>query len=290
VRSDSREGARVNDLSFGYLEKQYATVTAVPDYPAIAARWAKASAEAVLRLRPETIAYGRGERRMIDLYRPEGVAEPPVLVFIHGGYWQRRHRRDFAFIVEPWLARGIAVAMPGYPLCPEVTLAALIEDVKTATVTLWNAAPSLGLSRRWLVGGHSAGGHLAATLAATDWAVRGAHDLAFAGVLPSSGVFDLPPLLGTTLNIALGLDHPEAMRLSALYLTPPEGARVIAAVGGAESAEFLRQSQGLARRWTAGGARAAVLELPGRNHFTVQDAWAEPEGPLFAAAIGLLSR
>lgn len=279
----------MNDLSYGYLEKQYATVTAVPDYPAIAARWAKASAGAVLRLRPETLAYGTGERRMIDLYRPEGVAEPPVLVFLHGGYWQRRHRRDFAFVAEPWLARGIAVAMPGYPLCPEVSLAALIEDVRTATVMLWNAAPSLGLSRRWLVGGHSAGGHLAATLAATDWAVRGAHDLAFAGLLPSSGVFDLPPLLGTSLNIALGLTFPEATRLSALYLAPPPGLRVIAAVGGAESAEFLRQSQGLARRWTAGGAAAAVLELPGRNHFTVQDAWAEPGGPLFAAALGLLS-
>jgi arylformamidase len=279
----------MNDLAYGWLEKQYATVTAVPDYPAIAARWARDSAAAVLRFDPEAIAYGTGERRMIDLYRPEGMPEPPVLVFIHGGYWQRRHRRDFAFMVEPWLARGIAVAMVGYPLCPEVTLAALIEDVRTATVTLWNAAPSFGLSRRWLVGGHSAGGHLAATLAATDWAVRGAHELGFVGVLPSSGVFDLPPLLGTSLNIALGLSHPEAMRLSALYLRPPRGLRVIAAVGGAESAEFLRQSQGLARRWTAGGAEAAVLELPGRNHFTVQDAWAEQGGPMFAAALGLLS-
>ena len=277
------------DLALGWLEKQYATVSMVPEYPAIAARWAAASAEAVLRLTPEAIAYGTGERRMIDLYRPAGVADPPVLLFLHGGYWQRRHRRDFAFIAEPWLDRGIAVAMPGYPLCPEVSLAALIEDVRTATVTLWNAAPALGLSRRWLAGGHSAGGHLAATLAATDWAVRGGHDLGFVGVLPSSGVFDLPPLLGTTLNAALGLDHGEAMRLSALYLAPPQGLRVIAAVGGAESAEFLRQSQGLARRWTAAGAAAAVLELPGRNHFTVQDAWAEPRGPLFAAALGLLA-
>jgi arylformamidase len=277
------------DLSWGWLEKQYATVPMVPEYPAIAARWAASSAEAVLRHRPVSLPYGTGERRMIDIYRPEGVAEPPVLVFLHGGYWQRRHRRDFAFMVTPWLARGVAVAMPGYPLCPEVPLAALIEDVKTAAVTLWREAEALGLSRRWLVGGHSAGGHLAATLAAADWAVRGAHDLGFLGCLPTSGVFDLPPLLGTTLNAALGLDLAEATRLSALYLPAPLGLRVIAAVGGAESAEFLRQSQGLARRWARGGAAAAVLELPGRNHFTVQDAWAEADGALFAAGMGLLA-
>jgi arylformamidase len=279
----------MNDLSWGWLEKQYATVPMVPEYPAIAARWAASSAVAVLRFRPQAIAYGTGERRMIDLFRPEGVTEPPVLLFIHGGYWQRRHRRDFAFIVEPWLARGVAVAMVGYPLCPEVSLAALIEDVKTATLTLWREAASLGLSRRWLVGGHSAGGHLAATLAATAWDVRGAHDLGFVGCLPSSGVFDLPPLLGTTLNAALGLDYAEATRLSAATLAPPKSLRVIAAVGGAESAEFIRQSHGLARRWCRQGAEAAALELPGRNHFTVQDAWAEPGGALFAAAMGLLA-
>lgn len=178
--------------------------------------------------------------------------------------------------------------MPGYPLCPEVSLAALIEDVRTAVGTLWREAAALGLSRRWLVGGHSAGGHLAATLAATDWTARGLADLRFAGVLPSSGVFELPPLLATSLNVALHLDLAEATRLSALYLAPPEGLRVIAAVGGAESAEFLRQTHGFARRWSQQGAAVAALELPGRNHFTVQDAWAEPEGALFAAAWGLL--
>jgi arylformamidase len=102
-------------------------------------------------------------------------------------------------------------------------------------------------------------------------------------------VFDLPPLLGTTLNAALGLDLGEATRLSALGLAPPKGLRVLAAVGGAESAEFIRQSHGLARRWSRQGAEAAAMELPGRNHFTVQDAWAEPGGALFAAALGLLS-
>jgi arylformamidase len=279
----------MGDPGYGWLEKQYATIAAVPEFPAIDARWARAMAAVLAAHPPRVLPYGEGERRAIDVYRPPGVTDPPVLVFVHGGYWQRRHRRDTAWIATPWLARGVAVAMPGYPLCPEVSLAALIEDVRSAIGTLWREAPALGLSRRWLVGGHSAGGHLAATLAATDWSARGLPDLRFAGVLPSSGVFELPPLLATSLNVALGLDLAEATRLSALYLAPPKELRVIAAVGGAESAEFLRQTHGFARRWAQQGAAVAALELPGRNHFTVQDAWAEPDGALFAAAWGLLN-
>ncbi|MFQ3622822.1 MAG: alpha/beta hydrolase [Acetobacteraceae bacterium] len=277
------------DPASGWLEAEYATVTAVPDYPQIDARWAARMAEALASHPPQLVPYGEGERRAIDLYRPHGVSDPPVLVFLHGGYWQRRHRRDTAWIASPWLARGVAVAMPGYPLCPEVTLEALVEDVRRAIALLWRESGSLGLSRRWLIGGHSAGGHLAACLAATDWAGRGLPDLRFSGVLPSSGLFDLPPLLGTSHNIALGLDLGAAVRLSPITMTPPPGLRLVAAVGGAESDEFVRQSRAFARRWSALGAAAAVLELPGRNHFTAQDAWAEPDGALFAAARGLLA-
>ncbi len=277
------------DPASGWLEAQYATVTAVPDYPEIDARWAVRMAEALSSHPPQVVPYGEGERRAIDVYRPAGVSDPSVLVFIHGGYWQRRHRRDTAWIATPWLARGVAVAMPGYPLCPEVTLEALIEDVRNAVALLWQEASSLGLSRRWLIAGHSAGGHLAACLAATDWAARGLADLRFRGVLPSSGLFDLPPLLGTSQNNALGLDLGAAVRLSPITMTPPPGLRLVAAVGGEESDEFLRQTRALVRHWSALGAAAAALELPGRNHFTAQDAWAEPEGPLFAAAWGLLA-
>ncbi|MCS6853447.1 MAG: alpha/beta hydrolase [Elioraea sp.] len=275
--------------SCGWLEREYATVAAVPDYPAIEASWAERMVRALAQHPPTVVPYGEGERREIDLYRPAGADDPPVLVWIHGGYWQRRHRREFAWIATPWLARGVAVALPGYPLCPEVTLSALVEDVRSAVALLWREAGALGLSRRWLVGGHSAGGHLAAIVAATDWGSRGLADLSFRAVLPSSGLFDLAPLLGTTHNRALGLDLAEATRLSPLLHVPPRGTRLLAAVGGAESREFRRQSHDFAVAWQERGAAAASLELPGRHHFTAQDAWAEPESALFAAAWAFLT-
>lgn len=273
----------------GWLEREYATVAAVPDYPAIEAGWAERMVQALAQHPPTVVSYGEGERRAIDLYLPPGVSDPPVLIWLHGGYWQRRHRREFAWIATPWRARGVAVALPGYPLCPEVTLSALVDDVRSAVALLWREASALGLSRRWVVGGHSAGGHLAAMLAATDWAERGVADLRFRAVLPSSGLFDLAPLLGTSHNRALGLDLADATRLSPILLAPAEGTRLLAAVGGAESGEFRRQSRDFAAVWAERGAAAASLELPGRNHFTAQDAWAEPASPLFAATQAFLT-
>jgi arylformamidase len=261
----------------GFLELEYATTSRVPEFPAIDARWAAAAKQALAAHPPEVLRVGADERQAVDLYRP---AQPPrgLLVFAHGGYFQRRHRRDFAWIAPPWLGRGIAVAAVGYRLCPDVDLATLIEDVVAGARAALAAVPGVPA----VVGGHSAGGHLAATLAAR---LPGA----FAGLIPTSGVFELPPLLATSLNAALRLDLATADALSAMYLPAPANLPVLACVGGAESSEFLRQSQGFARRWRSGGAAAASAEFPHLNHFTMQDEWANPHGPLGRALLGMLA-
>lgn len=262
----------------GFLELEYATISRVPDFSAIDARWAEAAKAALAALPPEELAYGPHERQSVDLFRPAGEARG-LLVFVHGGYFQRRHRRDFAWLAPPWLARGIAVAILGYRLCPEVTLETLIEDVLSGANAALDAVPGLPV----LVGGHSAGGHLAATLAAR------LPDKTFHGCIPTSGVFELPPLMATSLNEALKLDYATADRLSAMYLPAPKGLPVLASVGGAESSEFLRQSQGFARRWRSGGAASVSIEFPHLNHFTMQDEWGVAGGPLMLAALGVLA-
>jgi arylformamidase len=121
-------------------------------------------------------------------------------------------------------------------------------------------------------------------LMATDW--RAQHpalpaDLVPAG-LPISGVFELLPLLPTTIATALRLDAAEAIALSPRLLPPPPGAALHAVVGGAESAEFRRQSREFATAW--GGT---AEELPGLNHFTVLDPLADPASPLVARAAAM---
>jgi arylformamidase len=122
-------------------------------------------------------------------------------------------------------------------------------------------------------------------LMATDWRAldpRLPADLVAAG-LPISGVFELEPLLPTTIGAGLRLAPEEARALSPRTLPAP-GLPLHAVVGGAESGEFLRQTRDFAAAW---GGTAEVV--PGANHFTILAPLAEPGSPLArrAAAMAL---
>ena len=94
-----------------------------------------------------------------------------------------------------------------------------------------------------------------------------------------SGLFDLEPLVGTSINGALRLDAAEARRLSPLFWPPPQGRSLDAVVGGEESAEYLRQSRTIAEGWGAAGVATRYEAVPGANHFTVIAPLADPASP-----------
>jgi arylformamidase len=101
-------------------------------------------------------------------------------------------------------------------------------------------------------------------------------------------VFDAAPLIGTSLNEALRLDAETARAASPLFWPPPPRDRtLVAAVGGAESAEFLRQSRDIVVAWSRAGVACEYLEVPGANHFTVVEALANPDTSLSAKVAAL---
>jgi arylformamidase len=191
-------------------------------------------------------------------------------MFIHGGYWQGLHPSFFSHLARGLHAHGIGVAIPGYDLCPTVQLADIVDQIRAACRKLAPRGPLV-------VAGHSAGGHLAACMLATKWEEHGA----LAGLVPAayaiSGLFDLRPLVSTSLNAALRLSEAEAACLSPLLWTAPAGRTLDALVGGEESAEYLRQSRNMAERWGAAGVATRFDVVPGANHFTVIAALADPD-------------
>src|SRR4051812_2613614 len=102
-------------------EAEYKATLRVPGYPEILARWRTESRALPEPARELDQPYGPGDRERYDLLRA-GPAGAPLVVFIHGGYWQRGEREEHAFVARALLAAGIDVAVPSYSLCPAVSV------------------------------------------------------------------------------------------------------------------------------------------------------------------------
>ena len=267
------------------LDAQYNLRAAVPEHLTYFERYERASA--ALRARWPgrlDLAYGATPRQAIDLCLPRGATAAPLLVFIHGGYWQSRDRKDFSFVAGPFLERGAAVALLGYDLAPEVRMDTIVAEMRAGLAWLYREAPLHGCDpARLHVAGHSAGGHLAAMALATDWRTFGLPENLIKGVCAISGVFDLEPIRRCYLNDVVGLDAGEARRNSPLHQELHGRCPVVVAVGELETEAFHEQSRAFAARLEREGWPSRLLVQSGVDHFGIVMSMAEADAPVVEA-------
>jgi arylformamidase len=256
-------------------EAEYNNRARVPEHPAIIDGWARDAAayRDAARSRYRRLPYGAGERLVIDLFDAEAPRVAPTVVFIHGGYWQGLDPSFFSHLARGLNAHGLTVAIPGYDLCPQVRVGDIVDQMRQACAVLADQGPLVAT-------GHSAGGHLAACLLATDWRKLGLRADLVGSAYAISGLFDLAPLLATQVNTALRMSEPEARRLSPIAWPAPAGRIFDAVVGAQESSEYLRQSREMVESWGRGGVVARYEEVPGANHFTVIAPLREPDSAM----------
>jgi arylformamidase len=255
-------------------EVEYNNRARVPDSPALIAGWARDAAAYRATHAPSYISYGSGARNVIEFFPGEGNG--PIVVFIHGGYWQALDGSSFSHLARGLNAHGVSVAVPSYNLCPNVTVDQIVGEMRMASRELAR------LGQHLVISGHSAGGHLAACMLATDWPAFDASlpaDLVIAAYA-ISGLFDLGPLIGTSINKAMGLDQDTARAASPLFWQAPARLSLDAVVGENESAEFFRQSRTIVDLWGKVGVVTRFGTVPGANHFTAIAALAEPDSPM----------
>ena len=231
-----------------------------------------------------TIRYGDDEAHAIDVMALSGDRPAPLLAFIHGGYWQELSRVESRFPTATCISRGWNYAAIDHTLAPAAPLDRIVDECRRAVRTLAVRAEALGLDpNRIVLAGHSAGAHLAAMVAADP------DGTDVAGLVLVSGIYELEPLIGTTVNNRLGLDPDTARRNSPLLMDAAGSPSTLVAHGSDETSEFKAQSAAFSHHLEAAGTAVTMLEVAGRNHFDVILDLAEPD-TLLGDAVGQLVR
>ncbi len=264
------------------LDAAYNNSAAVAGSADIVADWERrgevARAEGNVRL---DIRYGPKHRNGIDYFK-SGSKGAPLLAFIHGGYWQRNRKETFSFISAGPNAHGIDVAHIGYTLAPEATLTEITREVDAALAQLVSESDVLGFQPgRIVLSGWSAGGHLAA---------HGARNGAVSASFPISGIFDLEPVRHTYINEKVKMGESEAANLSPHHHIGPDDKPFLVAVGGAELPELRRQSADYAAALGQAGYDAELLVPDGKDHFSVMETLADPDGALCQGLLRLVEK
>ena len=239
-----------------------------------------AAVRTLLGNRLEKCPYGPGNDEYSLVARHSAAA--PLLVFVHGGYWKALSADDCCMWAADALDRGYSFASVNYTLAPTASLERIVAQCREAL--RWLDTDSGLHPRRTVISGSSAGGHLAA-MCSTASPVPTSVD---AAVL-LSGVYDLVPLLSTTVNDAVMLTRPDAVRLSPQHLAVNPVDTVVAAWGEQETEAFKQQSRNYVDRLSAAGVAASTLEAPGRDHFDLIYDLLTPGTPLGDTTISLLA-
>ena len=263
------------------------------DFPRVVERWLARSA-----LHREhskchiDLAYGEGDREKLDFFYG-GDPVGPVVIYIHGGYWQRGDKNMYSFVTEAFVKHGVSVVMLNYDLTPSVRMAQIPPQIRKAISWTWSNAETLGFAKEKItVMGHSAGGHLTAMMMATDWAMFAPQlpsDLILSGI-PISGVFELEPLIHTSLNEGPQMNRSEAVAESPCFIPPVTNAPQLVLAGAAETTEFLRQSDDYADLYRTNDRNIERYDVPDADHFDELERLSEDNSIVFKKCMEFILR
>ncbi len=266
------------------LEREYSPSSRVESLSSLIDDYRLKSLEARSERPPICHSYGDLPCETLDVFpaQPGSTAH----IFIHGGYWQELSKEDSSFPAIGFAEADTTFIAVDYGLAPNFSLDEIVAQVRRAIAWVYTNHSTVGIDpERIVVSGSSAGAHLTAMAALTDWASMGLPTNIIRGLVLLSGIYDLEPLIDTYINEAVGMDWETAHRNSPLrqLSSAPHGIPAIVAWGDNETDAFKAQSRWLAEAWSAVGNPVSCLEAPGRNHFDIVhdlSHWDSPLGSL----------
>ena len=265
------------------LNNQYNNRLHVPDYADYFERWERLSRQAETEFAIiKNISYGSSARELLDIF-PAKKPLAKTMVFIHGGYWHLLDKTLFHFLAEPFIKYGVTTVFINYPLAPEASMDVIVRSCRKAMLWLHESIIHFnGDPAQVYVMGHSAGAHLAAMLLIDD-------NINFLkGVIALSGLFRLEPILLSNINDVLCMKRETATRNSPVYAKPVNCCPLLLATGTSETDEFKDQSIALCNAWKSHHDKIELLNIPGKNHYSILDAFTEKGSVLQSAIFNML--
>ncbi|QCP15006.1 alpha/beta hydrolase [Pseudoduganella umbonata] len=254
------------------------------------ARQAQAGEKIRSRFPPRTASYGPAASEALDIFSPrEPGAGRAAMIFIHGGNWRFGSKESVSFLAPAFTQHGAHFLAPEFASILHNTLPGMVDQCRRAIAWAGRHAAQFGVDpARLYVGGHSAGGHLAAMMLTTDWTRFGMPADLLKGGLVLSGLCDLEPVVLAAGNSHLKLTPRERTELSPVHKLRDVTCPVIVAWGSGDSPEFRRQGSQLAGALRAAGRLAGTFVLPGVNHFEILDVLGSGDSHLGAATLALM--
>lgn len=257
------------------LEREYSPSSCVADLGAILETYGRKSSAVRQQLPRLVKSYGDTAAEEFDFFAAPSVRNGggprPVLVYIHGGYWQELSKNEHSFPALALNAHDISYVAVNYGLAPEAKLGEMVTRCRRALAWVSKHADALKIDRAQVhLAGCSAGAHLAAMVALTDWTNYGVRALPLRSLILLSGIYDLRPLPLTYVNNAVGMSLEDTLNCSPQLLIDAAQVlfpRTLIIWGEHETAEFKRQSRDFADSISRRGAAVVAEEIAGRNHF-----------------------
>ena len=260
----------VTDWDDAYSNGKY-----IPGSDTIVGEWNTAAKSYRAQAKSDiNISYGIGQRECLDIFYPAGKPKG-LAVFIHGGYWIAFDKSSWSHLAAGAVENGWAVCIPSYDLCPTVRIADITQQIGAA---ITKAAHMVKGPIH--ITGHSAGGHLAVRMGCDTTPLAAEVIQRVKNIVGISGLYDLNPLMLTSMNKDLHIDEAEAASESPVLLTPIKHIPFTSWVGAIERPEFLRQSKLLQTAWQKSGVSVTYIEAESRHHFNVIAPLAEADSNL----------
>ncbi|CAK1548357.1 unnamed protein product [Leptosia nina] len=193
------------------------------------------------------IEYGSTLGQKLDILGTDLPDDSPIMVFVHGGYWQELSREVSRYPALPLYRSRIKSIVVGYDLCPAATLPEIIHQIQKAAKFVFEYAEKMG-SRGVYFAGHSAGAHLVAKLLSNaDFLENTPGTQRLQAAFLISGVYDLRELVHTSVNDAIQLPAEWAAPLSPQFdcftHLQARKIRVFILAGQNDSPTFKKQSR-----------------------------------------------